>query len=183
MKTAKLNSKKGFTIIEVVLVLAIAGLIFVMIFITLPSLQRSQRDTARKKDVDRFLAAIQTHQANNRNRLPNEINHDAPTTYPGNYVVISDTDFGRQYLNQDGYFVNPEGVVYVMYPSTYANPGEVIPNNSFTNDIFVSRGAKCAANGDIELTVAQNESRYRANSTRIAIRIKLEDGGVYCVNN
>ena len=61
MKTAKLNSKKGFTIIEVVLVLAIAGLIFVMIFITLPSLQRSQRDTARKKDVDRFLVATQSY--------------------------------------------------------------------------------------------------------------------------
>lgn len=61
MKTVKLNFKKGFTIIEVVLVLAIAGLIFVMIFIALPSLQRSQRDTARKKDIDRFLAAIQSH--------------------------------------------------------------------------------------------------------------------------
>ena len=35
----------GFTIIEVVLVLAIAGLIFLMVFIALPVLQRSQRDT------------------------------------------------------------------------------------------------------------------------------------------
>ena len=179
----KLKLKPGFTIIEVVLVLAIAGLIFLMVFIALPALQRSQRDTARKNDVGRFLAAIQAYQANNRNRLPSEINHDAPTTYPGNYVVISDTDFGRRYLNQDGGFVNPEGTVYVMYPSTYVNPGEVIQNNSFTNDIFVARGAKCADDGDIELTVAANESRYRANSNNIAIRIKLEGGGVYCVNN
>jgi prepilin-type N-terminal cleavage/methylation domain-containing protein len=50
--------KTGFTIIEVVLVLAIAGLIFLMIFIALPALQRSQRDTQRKRDADRFLAAI-----------------------------------------------------------------------------------------------------------------------------
>ena len=40
----KKDNKKGFTIIEVVLVLAIAGLIFAMVFIALPALQRSQRD-------------------------------------------------------------------------------------------------------------------------------------------
>ncbi|RKV92712.1 MAG: prepilin-type N-terminal cleavage/methylation domain-containing protein, partial [Candidatus Saccharimonas sp.] len=42
---------RGFTIIEVVLVLAIAALIFLMVFIALPALQASQRDTARKSDV------------------------------------------------------------------------------------------------------------------------------------
>ena len=48
MKELKLNyseNKKGFTIIEVVLVLAIAGLIFLMVFLALPALQRSQRDS------------------------------------------------------------------------------------------------------------------------------------------
>lgn len=43
------SSKKGFTIIEVVLVLAVAGLIFLMVFIALPALQRSQRDSQRKQ--------------------------------------------------------------------------------------------------------------------------------------
>ena len=56
MKAVKINknqnlTKKGFTIIEVVLVLAIAGLIFLMVFLALPALQRSQRDTQRKQDV------------------------------------------------------------------------------------------------------------------------------------
>ena len=32
------STKKGFTIIEVVLVLAVAGLIFLMIFLALPAL-------------------------------------------------------------------------------------------------------------------------------------------------
>ncbi|MCL2869540.1 prepilin-type N-terminal cleavage/methylation domain-containing protein, partial [Candidatus Saccharibacteria bacterium] len=36
------KTRQGFTIIEVVLVLAIAGLIFLMVFIALPALQRSQ---------------------------------------------------------------------------------------------------------------------------------------------
>lgn len=48
------KGRTGFTIIEVVLVLAIAGLIFLMIFIALPSLQRSQRDQTRKNDVSRW---------------------------------------------------------------------------------------------------------------------------------
>lgn len=58
--------QKGFTIIEVVLVLAIAALIFLMVFIALPALQRSQRDTARKNDVSIVSSAINSWQGNNR---------------------------------------------------------------------------------------------------------------------
>lgn len=57
----------GFTIIEVVLVLAIAALIFLMVFIALPALQRSQRDDARKKDVTTVASAVASWQGNNRN--------------------------------------------------------------------------------------------------------------------
>lgn len=58
--------QKGFTIIEVVLVLAIAALIFLMVFIALPALQRSQRDTARKNDVSIVSSAVASWQGNNR---------------------------------------------------------------------------------------------------------------------
>lgn len=58
--------EKGFTIIEVVLVLAIAALIFLMVFIALPALQRTQRDDSRKKDVTLVSTAIQSWQGNNR---------------------------------------------------------------------------------------------------------------------
>ena len=58
MKNKNLKFKQGFTIIEVVLVLAIAGLIFLAIFITLPALQRAQRDQARKNDVGLVADAI-----------------------------------------------------------------------------------------------------------------------------
>ena len=64
------RKNKGFTIIEVVLVLAIAGLIFMMVFIALPSLQRSQRDTQRKNDVSRLETAISSYTSNNRGSLP-----------------------------------------------------------------------------------------------------------------
>ena len=58
--------QKGFTIIEVVLVLAIAALIFLMVFIALPALQRSQRDTARKNDASIVATGVTSWQGNNR---------------------------------------------------------------------------------------------------------------------
>ena len=60
--------QKGFTIIEVVLVLAIAALIFLMVFIALPALQSSQRDTARKNDVSLVAAAVNSWSGNNRGK-------------------------------------------------------------------------------------------------------------------
>ena len=50
MKKEIKKFNKGFTIIEVVLVLAIAGLIFLMVFIALPALQSSQRNTQREQE-------------------------------------------------------------------------------------------------------------------------------------
>ncbi len=62
--------KEGFTIIEVVLVLAIAGLIFLMVFIALPALQRNQRDTARKADISTVSSAYGDYLGNNRGGEP-----------------------------------------------------------------------------------------------------------------
>lgn len=59
-------NKKGFTIIEVVLVLAIAGLIFAMVFIALPALQRSQRDGARKNDASTVAAAVNNYRSSRK---------------------------------------------------------------------------------------------------------------------
>lgn len=64
------GTRGGFTIIEVVLVLAIAGLIFLMVFIALPALQRSQRDSQRRNDLGKVTEAITNFQTNNQGRLP-----------------------------------------------------------------------------------------------------------------
>lgn len=66
------TDQKGFTIIEVVLVLAIAALIFLMIFIALPALQRGQRDTARKQDQNKVVTAVNTWRSNHRGQLPDK---------------------------------------------------------------------------------------------------------------
>ena len=58
LKALNNQTNKGFTIIEVVLVLAIAGLNFLMVFIALPALQRNQRDTQRKTSLNNLEIGV-----------------------------------------------------------------------------------------------------------------------------
>lgn len=75
MKNKKDKTKYGFTIIEVVLVLAIAGLIFLMVFVALPQLQRNQRDTQRRNDVAKVVTAVNQYKTNNRGKLFKDVNY------------------------------------------------------------------------------------------------------------
>lgn len=162
---------KGFTIIEVVLVLAIAGLIFLMVFIALPALQRSQRDTQRKDDLSRATTAITNYTSNNHGMLP---------TGPSGWAL-----FETQYLATNGdTFVDPSGPPSSGQGQTTANPPLYVfqPNNSdlsttsFTaaqNVIYYAVGDTCGSNG----TVTQSSTR------KVAFRMVLEGGGVYCQNN
>jgi prepilin-type N-terminal cleavage/methylation domain-containing protein len=52
------KDNKGFTIIEVLIVLAIGGLIMLIVFLAVPALQRNQRNSARNSDASRYSAAI-----------------------------------------------------------------------------------------------------------------------------
>lgn len=97
------NSMKGFTIIEVVLVLAIAGLIFLMVFIALPALQRNQRDQARKNDVSVVAAAVTSYSSNNRGAFPDagdlagyldDLSDNSMTTSGEPNVVVPDDTSG-----------------------------------------------------------------------------------------
>lgn len=85
------NNQKGFTIIEVVLVLAIAGLIFLMVFIALPALQRSQRDTQRRDDVSKFVSQLTSYSTNNRGALPDD--DTANANFKPTYLRSGDGEF------------------------------------------------------------------------------------------
>lgn len=60
------SKQRGFTLIEVILVLAIAALIFLMIFVALPALQAGQRDTARKNDAGIVSSAVTKYTSSER---------------------------------------------------------------------------------------------------------------------
>jgi prepilin-type N-terminal cleavage/methylation domain-containing protein len=55
----------GFTIIEVLIVLAIAGLILLIVFLAIPALQRNAHNTSRKEDVSSLVAALNEYTDNN----------------------------------------------------------------------------------------------------------------------
>lgn len=57
--TLQRKKQEGFTIIEVLIVLAIAGLIILIVFLAVPALQRNSRNTQRKNDVSALAGALQ----------------------------------------------------------------------------------------------------------------------------
>ena len=68
--TKRKFDQKGFTIIEVLIVLAIAGLIMLIVFLAVPALQRSSRNTQRRHDVSAILSAVSEWSNNNNGTLP-----------------------------------------------------------------------------------------------------------------
>lgn len=169
----QLNTKKGFTIIEVVLVLAIAGLIFLMVFIALPALQRSQKDTQRKNDVGRVVQALQSFQGNNRGKLPSnmegaEKSVDGAENFDSNIKISSPWKyFYHRYLltesNDD--FRDPKGTPYKLKIVDGVGSGSNDLANTFNEQAYemvINTKAKCDgeqikdAGGDRNFTV-----RYR----------------------
>lgn len=65
----KLKNQKGFTIIEVLIVLAIAGLILLIVFLAVPALQRNQRNTTRNDEAARWAAATTECMANRNSTI------------------------------------------------------------------------------------------------------------------
>lgn len=72
--------QEGFTIIEVLIVLAIAGLILLVVFLAVPALQRNSRNTQRQNDVAGILGGMSEYVNNNNGELPSEFGADGTTT-------------------------------------------------------------------------------------------------------
>ena len=87
----KLSSKKAFTIIEVVLVLGIAGLIILAVFVAVPALQRSKRNQVRKDDMTRIMQAVVSWQSSHSGKAPTYFlagSKDNLGNTPGNCVNL-----------------------------------------------------------------------------------------------
>jgi prepilin-type N-terminal cleavage/methylation domain-containing protein len=73
----KLSKRKssGFTIIEVMIVLAIAGLILLIVFLAVPALQRNAHNTSIKNDVAGLLGGVSEYINNNNGSMPTGISN------------------------------------------------------------------------------------------------------------
>jgi len=164
-----IQAQKGFTIIEVVLVLAIAGLIFLMVFIALPALQSNQRDTARKSDVGVISSAVTSYTSNNRGSLP---------------TTEQLTGSGTGVPSSDGKFAG--------YAAAISNNTTSITVEAYTaaksvqqGDIIVVKAAKCSDTGtaaESNGVKTASQKLLQGTSRQFAIVTYLEAGpGVsYC---
>lgn len=137
-------SNKGFTLIEVVIVLAIAALIMVIVFLAVQGANRAQRDTARKNQANQILAAAQQFASNNSGQFPSSqaevstlfTDYKAPTT--GLATDGSNASFSGGKAN--------ENTILYMSPGTCgtgANSGTVVADpgaNSFAVSIYQEAG-------------------------------------------
>lgn len=169
MKKGDVKNGRGFTIIEVALVLAIAGLIFLMAFIALPSLQRGQRDAQRREAVMTYLENLKKFQTNNRGALPSGTNGWA--------------DFLSAYFKDD--FLDPSGGKYQQEVVACGNvSADANCDNSKIADVYSSAFpyknytllvvTQATCNGDTPIKTS--------NPRNVAVLYRLEGAGVYCGN-
>ncbi len=77
---------QGFTIIEVLIVLAIAGLILLVVFMAVPALQRNSRNTQRKNDVSALLGGVTEYSSNHGGALPTDADEVIDLAKTGFYL-------------------------------------------------------------------------------------------------
>lgn len=172
MKKGDFRKKNGFTVIEVSLVIAIAGLIFLMVFVALPSLQRSQRDSRRRDDILSFLETVKKYQTNNRGALPD----GTGKAESGGAETNAWQDFYNDYLGDS--FVDPNGTAYTLVIAKCDSARDSDCKNLPTLDsmdytLHVYRQAACK---DSETAVGTSNPR------NIAVLYRMEGSGMYCAN-
>lgn len=168
------GDKQGFTIIEVVLVLAIAGLIFLMVFVALPALQRGQRDAQRRNDLSRINTQLNNYQGSTRGKIP------ASSSQLDAFVVgyldgTSDGYAGNEYVDPNG--PNNDAPASDSGYEIIYNDNSTIssPRNAA---VYYTDGQICAEDGSGKTTSSG------ASARNYALRIKLESQNVlYCVDS
>lgn len=159
------EKKFGFTMIEVALVLGIAGLIFLMVFIALPALQRNAADAQRRDDIATLIGAIKKYQTNNRGMLPTDWSSDL-----GGYL-------SSEFADPDGHsysLVEKDCGTTTPGAACTANELTKLENQEFPNghSLYIVKGATCDGS-----TVVKS-----ANARKVAVAYKMQGVGVYCNN-
>jgi len=170
---SKQQTTKGFTIIEVVLVLAIAGLIFLMVFIALPALQSGQRDSARKSDASTILSAVNTYVAGNRGNFPTTAQLTGSTNAGGDH----DTAFKKPSNFAKDVSSNTEGV-RVQTAGTLTAAVKV-------GEIVVTQSTTCGSTGTQNSSNVATQTLVKGTKNQYTVTTFLEGGGgvSYCAQS
>ena len=162
----KLGYKEnGFTIIEVMIVLAVAGLIMAIVLVAIPQLQRSQRDEASRNTVNRVLAEMGNYAGNNNGEyplLPADL-----TSFKSSYLCgFSGT---RPCVRRD----------YQILTSATNSPVTAVAPVTQPEIMSIHPGATCDGE-NVTGTVVVGSNAPRS----VALRVELERSGTYyCADN
>lgn len=151
--------KKGFTIIEVMIVLAIAGLIMLIVLIAIPQLQRNQRNTARKNIMGRIKTEVDSFSGNNNGNIPTA---DANTGTGFN----TGGGFPNRYLS--GVNTNDPQLGSAMPLATWTSDANV----ATVGTIYYTAGRLCSGEASVD-----------GSSRNYIMMSKLEGGAVFCLDN
>ncbi len=202
-----MKQRKAFTIIEVVLVLAIAGLIFLMVFIALPALQRSQRNTRRRQDMARIATAVNDYQSNN-NKLPfpettpnrmNDVNMDFVKKYVddqctankkgafnnlGTYMNDKEAKIDGVYTGCSDQFTDPDGTPYNLWASKDGFDSSKAIYEKTANTTFDFKDNHHVIIALPKAKCGEENKAESANGANyFALFYLLEGNAVYCVDN
>lgn len=180
--------KKGFTFIEVSLVLAVAGLIFAMVFVALPALQRSSRDTTRRDDMSKFITAVKKYQTNNRGALPGggEILDETHSSISvkeyktGDFKDTSWQGFYNKYLGEN--FVDPLGESYglnVVKCDAQTSGGDCKTTAQYYEQNIPVNYIILVV---VQATCSNEKTVGSSNPRNLAALYRLESGGISCNN-
>lgn len=188
MKKTDINSKKGFTIIEVVLVLAIAGLIFLMVFVAYPALRRNQSDTARRNDLSRLVSQLAAYKSNNR-KLPAS--------------ALELQTFKNQYLDGES-FADPDGELYKLgqmgatadgtkdgiYAECTSGTGNPVnakctngPWKNFANGTYYNFDENAHKIYYLKYATCQGQDAIRSSGKNDIAIVYVMETGVFCQSN
>jgi prepilin-type N-terminal cleavage/methylation domain-containing protein len=159
----KQKREAGFTIIEVLIVLAIAALILLIVFLAVPALQRNARNNSRNNDAAALLAAINDYVANNNGALPTNCGFVNPNVTFGTTGTnaTSDAKMGYYQTNCATGVGAVSGTVYLKqsFSATAAL------SNSLANDwVIITPGSVCQAGGAVAGTARQITAVYQTEA-------------------
>jgi len=101
----KSSKAKGFTIVEVLFVLAIGGLILTMVFLAIPAINRWNNNSKRKADVSAILQAVSDYRLQNMGGYPQDKTigdlglTSKLTVYSMISIISADTSNMPKYIN------------------------------------------------------------------------------------
>lgn len=111
------RATSGFTIIEVMIVLAIAGLIMLIVFLAVPALQRNAHNTSIKNDVSNILGAVNEYENNNNGTLPTAVAVSGSTLTVGSSCTTAGSNCATSHVGYVTTVNNPTATISTTAPA------------------------------------------------------------------